>query len=298
VEQTVAMKVGSMLEATIGELWAEDHPEAMVFRPGARLWRHPVHEWMVATPDYFVATPEYGRGTRGCPALAVHEAPEDAHAATVARHRADDTVEVKARRVVGVKAEPLECKSDEGGAWGKPGTDEVPVHHLVQCLQQMAVLGADRGHLMRLAGKRPTAYLVTWTPENLALFGRMVAEGQAFMATVEAGIAPDLDDHKATTDTLARINPAVDKDAEQVLPDALVAEWLDVTAALNEAKAARRRAENLIRHALGRAEYAVDAGGRRLVQRRHYKRRGYEVAPAIIDSINPVKSYERKDVAK
>ena len=44
---------------------------------------------------------------------------------------------------------------------------------------------------------------------------------------------------------------------------------------------------NEIRARMGTHEYAVDPDGYRVAQRRVYKRRGYEVAPAMVDSINP-----------
>lgn len=248
LEANRAMVIGSKLEPVIGELFADEHPDHMVFRPGARLWRHPGDglDWMLATPDFLVVDPVL-------PKFAI----------------------------------PLETKSDEGGAWGEPGTAEVPIHHKIQVVQQMAVMGAPHAYLFRLAGKRTTLYRIDWDDDASSLFGSMVKHGGSFMAMLKAGVAPDIDGHQATTEALTEQYPAVDKDTETAIPDALAVAYRDAITAESRAAAEKRRLANEIRARVGRHEYAVDPDGYRVAQRRVYKRRGYEVAPGMVDSINP-----------
>lgn len=58
-ERTNEMKIGSMLEQTIGTLFADERPDLFVARPAHRLWQHPSVNWMLASPD-FVASDEDG----------------------------------------------------------------------------------------------------------------------------------------------------------------------------------------------------------------------------------------------
>lgn len=51
-QRTDAMKIGSMLEKTIGTLFAEQRPDLFVCRPAHRLWRHHDVEWLLASPDF------------------------------------------------------------------------------------------------------------------------------------------------------------------------------------------------------------------------------------------------------
>lgn len=248
VEANAAMRIGSMLEPVIGELFADDMPDHMVFRPGARLWRHPSPEteFILATPDFLVVDPAMPR------------------------------VPIT-----------LETKSDEGGLWGKPGTAEIPVHHKIQVVQQMAVMGSPYGLLFRLAGKRTSLYRVDWDDEVGHLWRAMLDAGRTFMAMVDAGVAPDIDGHAATTEALTQQYPGVEKDTETAIPDALAAAYRDALTAESLAKAEKRRLANEIRARMAGHEYAVDPDGFRVAQRRVYKRRGYEVPPAMVDSINP-----------
>lgn len=248
VEANQAMAIGSKLEPVIGDLFRDECPDHMVFRPGARLWRHPSAEWafMLATPDFLVIDPDL-------PRFAI----------------------------------PLETKSDEGGAYGKPGTDEIPIHHKIQVVQQMAVLGAPYGILFRLAGKRTSLYRIDWDDASSRLWASMVEHGRKFMAMVDAGVAPDLDAHEATTVALTQMHPAVDKDTESTIPEALARAYRDALTAEGHAKAEKRRLANEIRARIGRHEYAVDPDGYRVAQRRVYKRGEYLVSSGMVDSINP-----------
>lgn len=251
-EQTFSMRVGHLLEPVIAELFAEDRPDLLVCRAIGSLWRHPDIEWLGCTPDY----------------LAVAGQPE----------------------TPGSWIEPVEVKSDEGGrGWGKPGSDEVPEHHRVQVLIQCAVFGAPRGHLVRMAGKRFSTYVVPRDAAQDKEIADWVAEGAAFLTSLEIGTPPDPDGHQATSRALTRLHPAVDEQADALIPDGLAAEYERLCELVNTAKAGKKHTENLIREQLGQARYGLYAStGRRFVDRRMYKRRGYTVAPTEVDALYPV----------
>lgn len=246
------MRIGRKLESVIGELWAEAHPEAALFRPGAALWGHWLHTWLAATPDYF------GVFDRG-----------DA-----------------------ITAEPVECKSDEGGdGWGCAGTDEIPFHHLCQLITQCMVIGADRGHLIRLAGKRVTEYTVL-VENHQRLVEDIAAASASFHTSLTLGIAPDVDGHQATTQTLQTMYGHVEKDAVAYVPDELADVYEEAYATVKAWETRRDEAVNRIRELMGKAnaQYGVRASsGERIVTRSHYKRQGYTVAPAEIDQIRKSK---------
>lgn len=266
---TPNMHIGRRLESVIGDLWREMHPEAALYRPGAALWAHPIEEWLGATPDYLSVWP-----TTDDPEHSDHPGEPCTGAC-------------RERKPTGVRVEPVECKSDEGGkGWGKPGTGEIPEHHLYQVLTQCIVLGVQRGHVMRLQGKRVTEYAV-----DVQLYDTQIAEiireGRAFHTSLTTGMAPDIDEHNATETTLMQLYPAYVDGTYEVISDELAREWHDAKQAVRDAKALESFAGNRIREALGRAQAqdAVTADGTRHATRSHYKRRGYEVGPAEVDQL-------------
>jgi predicted phage-related endonuclease len=253
-EQNLSMHIGRKLEAVIGELWAEAHPEAALYRPGASLWVHPVETWLGATPDYLSVWAD------------------------------DDPPGPVPPRV---HVEPVECKSDEGGpGWGKQGTDEVPEHHLVQVLVQCLVLGVPRGRLFRLYGKRTAEYSIV-VDNHPDLVARIVREGKAFHASLTTGVAPDIDGHAETAHMLADIYTDVEDGAVATIPETLAKEFREAKQAVADAKALEAFATNRIRDLMGRAkaQYAVTPDGTRVAKRIIYKRQGYTVGPCTVDQI-------------
>lgn len=204
------------------------------------------------------------------------------------------------------RLEPVECKTDEGGTgWGQPGTDEVPVKHRVQLLVQCAVLGAERGHLVRLAGKRLTAYTVDaldetvtrpddpeqldgWAPTEWELW---VSVGERFMGSLALDVPPDPDDHPQTEQALQRLYPAPadDDDTGPVaayLDDEVCNEFVLAHNALAAAQARFDLARNVARAQLGAAKQGRRVSDATLVlERRVYKRGAYAVGPGVVDQI-------------
>lgn len=264
--RTIEQHIGHLLEPVIGELWAEGHPEAALFRTGAALWGHHRHEWLGATPDYIAVFPYYGAEVAG------NDLVPDATPA-------------------GVRIEPVECKSDEGGdGWGRAGTDEIPHHHLCQLLVQCMVLGADRGRLMRLASKRVTEYVVD-IDDHTQLVGEILSAGAPFVASLTAGVPPEVDGHEATTATLSALHPDVDKGAEASVPDDLAAVYAEAHGNVAAWKARLEEAKNRIREHMGRerAQYAVKGDGTRVARRSVYTKQAYQVSTHTVDSISPAK---------
>lgn len=109
---------------------------------------------------------------------------------------------------------PVEAKTDARGVFGEPGTDEVPLHYLVQGLWTMhvgrwskivyPVLGPylDRGD-----------YVLEYEP--LAdLAADIEAQCFQFWLSVHDGIPPELDGTAATYDALRTVTPVGDGDWE------------------------------------------------------------------------------------
>lgn len=273
-ERTLAMRVGQLLEEPIGILFAEQYPGITLVRPLDRLYRHPDHAWMLASPD-FLAVEEcgvcMGRGYR----FPVYPG-QGGTSGPMEQFVCDNC------SGAGGWIEPVECKSDEGKDWG----DTPPLKHVMQTWQQGRVFGARRGHLVRLAAKRLSAYIVD--PDDGA-WAEIVALGAAFAARVESGEAPDVDGHDATEDALRRLFPApvepTDPRAEVTVRQMLLAEFRAAHEARATANARFDEVRNRVREAMGDARFAVDLDGRRSVEHRQYKRSGYVVAPTVIDEI-------------
>lgn len=254
---TEEMAMGLRLEPVIGQVWQEQNPGAMLFRPGAALFGHPDLPWLCCTPDF----------------LAVGEGWEPYCGA------------VPCTCGQCLRAEPVECKAYDGGTgWGAPGTDEVPPHIKVQVRVQCAVLGAARGHVVRMQGKR----VRTYTIPAVELTAEERAAGEAFVRSLAAEEPPALDGTKATETALGRLYADVDEESMVEVPLSLAIEYRLAQAAVRASAERAQRATNRLRSAMGNvAKAAVD--GEVVATRRIYKNHGYTVAPYIVDAIFPKK---------
>jgi predicted phage-related endonuclease len=189
--------------------------------------------------------------------------------------------------------EPVEAKSDEGGSeWGQPGTDQIPGKHRVQLLMQCAVLGAERGHLVRLAGKRFTMYTVEALADDDQLLAAWVEAGYRFMGSLELDVPPEPDAHPQTEAALQRLWPAPaepDEDGqpkEVYLDDEVADEFLAAHTAKKVAEIRYQLARNVLRERMRDASVALRASDSTpIAERRLYKRSGYEVGPCMVDEI-------------
>lgn len=118
----IRTKWGLLLEDPIRRDYAERHG-AFVDVPGTL--QHPVDDWALATPDgavYIGRTGPVGQADRG--------------------------LEIKCHTV------------HERWRYGEPGTDEVPLHELIQCAWNMHVSGLGRWDLVAFMDGEPSDYII------------------------------------------------------------------------------------------------------------------------------------------
>lgn len=240
--QTRSQRWGHKLEAVVGEVFAEDHPDLLLCRAGAALWQHPDHPLAVCSPDFLAVV-------------------------------ADDQ---------GVHVEPVEAKSDRGGkGWGPSGSNIVPTHHRVQLLWQCAIFGAPRGHLVR----NDVPYVIEYDDDARAEVAGWLDRAEEFVNSLDLGIPPDVDGHKATERALLELNPVVDEGETAIVPGDLATEYEVSHDRLKHAERAFAKAQNRVRAAMGRAEMAMTPRGRVFAKRSVHKRAGYEVGPTVVDQL-------------
>lgn len=248
------MVMGTRLETVIGEVWQERNPEAMLVRPGAGLYRHPSIAWLMATPDF----------------LALYKVDGDPWP----------------------RVAPVECKAYEGGkGWGTPGTDQVPTHIKVQVLVQIDVLGADRGYVARMQGKRITLYTIEAYPQDegttRALMHRWYDTSAAFVRSLAGFNPPPIDGSDATEAVLAAQYADLHEDERAVVAMTVADDYRAALAIAASAKEQLARVKNVLREAMGRSEFAVDPDGNVIAQRRRYKRGAYTIPAGEVDGIWP-----------
>lgn len=255
--------MGTRLESVIGEVWQERNPDALLVRPGAGLYADPGYQWLMCTPD-FLAVRAYH------PEVGAKVYPPGAEVMPV--------------------VEPVECKAYDGGTgWGEPGTDQVPPHILCQVLVQCEVLGALRGHVARMSGKKVTLYTVERHPEDgrhqKALAGWLRA-GQEFMDSLKGDTPPPIDAAEDTGRMLGFLHD-MDEGQKAVVSRIVAGKFRRAQAALREAEAEMSLARNMMRAAMGTAQFAYDPDGQKVADRRVYKRREFIVGATVIDAIYP-----------
>lgn len=249
------MVMGTRLEAVIGEEWQARNRDAMLVRPGAGLYAHTSLRWLMCTPDFLAIVQ---RGNDPWPSV-----------------------------------EPVECKAYDGGkGWGTPGTDQVPPHIKVQVIMQCEVLGATRGHVARMQNKRITSYTIDAFPDDEGTTRMLVQHwltgAELFLRSLEHATPPPIDASEATADVLAhQYANIVEDERAQVSADLAAAYRLSLSD-VREAQARLEYRKNLLRKAMGNAEFAVDPNGVVIAQRRHYKRSAFTVAAGEVDGIWPV----------
>lgn len=207
-----AMRRGRRYEALIVEDFADEHPELHV-GPSLTL-RNIDRPWQVSTPD----------------ALA-YDTPID-----------HDAVEADPVAVI-------EAKTGQRNEWGEPGTDQIPAHYRAQVLWQLDTVGATTAFLPVRFGDQYAEYQVDYDETDVAL---MRTAAQAFLASIAADQAPDIDAHTATLRRLKRLHRDL-VDDEAVIPLHL---WRQYSAARRLKKKAEERmrlAENRVRNLAGPA---------------------------------------------
>ncbi len=152
----------------------------------------------------------------------------------------------------------LECKTVDSGSvweWGPDGgdNDDIPPYYRVQALHYLDTFGFREGHLAALVGARELrTYEVRWSEDDVTW---MRDEAERFLASVEAGVRPSIDDSDSTYQALRVLHPDIDGTTAEIPLD-LAAEFVEAYRAQKTAKQAVDAARNRVLDAMGSAQYA------------------------------------------
>jgi putative phage-type endonuclease len=244
-EPSAEMEWGTRLEDAIARKYEDAHPDLYVQKSGLCVGHEP---WMLATPDRLIgiacrhpagastASMGYSSGCSDCMNTGMGEPPHGVLELKTA-HSAD--------------------------GWGEPGTDDIPVYYRAQVLWQMLIADVPSGEVaVLIGGSQYREYLVRYDARDLDV---MFEAGRRFMARIEAGDPPPIDDHHATISTLKRLHPDLeDTDAE--VPESVAAGYARACEMERKAKAVKKRYEARLLAAMGAAKRAT-VGGRKVATR-------------------------------
>lgn len=151
-----------------------------------------------------------------------------------------------------------EGKTDRlGDEWGEQGTDEIPPHYAAQCRWYLDCLGLDVCHVAVLVGGSDyREYVIRHDEAEAALMRQAAVE---FVASLDAGPRPSIDEHAATYQTVKELHPGIDGSAVEVAPE-IAQGYAAACADEKTAKDAKRRAAALLADAMGDAREAWCAG--------------------------------------
>lgn len=154
---------------------------------------------------------------------------------------------------------PVEAKTDaRGDGWGTPGTDEIPLYYLTQCMWTMHIGGWDRIYVAALGPFLDLAeYEVRY---DASLAKDIEARCLAFYESLSADEPPPLDGHTATYESLRAVHPDIDPDTEVHIAPAAARELIAAKQAEAEAKTRHTLAKSVVLEAMGSARKAVCAG--------------------------------------
>lgn len=247
-ERSEVMKIGSMLEQTIGTLFAERRPDLFVARPAHRLWMHHSIAWMLCSPDFVACDADGNLYPVECksddgPSWGPQPYGDDR---IPARHLVQIRVQchvLGARsgflvRMAGKKLSVYEVHGPDAvevGAWIMHG-------NLFMASIETGVSPDPDGH------KETTAALQRLYP------------------------APQEDPDKPERATVSVSRELAD-------------EWRAARLLKEKAERDWALAQNRMRDALQRARYAEDPDGNRLAERQVYKRSDYHVAAGTVDRL-------------
>ena len=166
----------------------------------------------------------------------------------------------RSRRIVEVKS----ARSLE--EWGDDGSGEIPADYAAQlCFQQMVtgwhapaelVLWPDYG--------RPRIYTVDYEPD----IAEAIADRcRRWLDSLSAGTPPALDDSVSCYETVRRLHPDIDRDAEAEIDESAALALLEASAADKRVKRQLRGAKTAVLDAVGNAQY-VTCNGVRVADRR------------------------------
>lgn len=252
IDSTREMWLGTALEPIIRQVFMDEFPNVLVFRPGAALWQHPEHEFMLCTPDF----------------LAVF--PDDPSIVVPIECKSDQTSK----------------------GWGKSGTPDVPPHHRIQAVVQALTFGSPLAYVAHLNGKRFTWHPIVPTADECHVWWpKLVKDARQFVVSLETGLPPDIDavdGHKATADMLERLYAGADDALPPAVVDVeLAEEYVTLRGQLRELKDRYARVQNRIRYEMGNATLAITPHGDEVAKRSIGKSDGWTVPPHTQDRLLP-----------
>lgn len=107
----------------------------------------------------------------------------------------------------------VEAKTSADDAeWGQPGTDEIPLTYTAQCMWTMHVLGLQRIYVPVLSSYLEFREYVVEYDHALAV--DIEATCLEFLASLKGNVAPAVDSHPETYQTLRRANPLIQQGLE------------------------------------------------------------------------------------
>jgi predicted phage-related endonuclease len=232
---------GQRLEPVVAAKFCEEHPDLVKHCMQGAGYAHPDRQWQAASPDIDLFGPR--------PQRLVDE----------------------------VRTTFCEVKTAaRADAW----YDGVPVYYRTQVLWTMDVLGVDHAYLAALIGGSDyREFVLELDDDAQADLAVMRAAGEDFMASLAAGTPPDLDDSYATFQTVRRLTPDIDPDAEVEVDRDVADTYIRTNLAVADAEREQRKARTEIARVMGSAQFAVCEGVR--IARRQPARDG---GPAVLVS--------------
>jgi putative phage-type endonuclease len=142
--------------------------------------------------------------------------------------------------------------------WGEQGSDEVPLYYRCQALWQLDVFGWQSCHFAVLVtGSDYYEYAVEYHAGDVEL---MHTEALRFLASVTAGVPPDIDAHQATYAAVRQLHPDIDAELEVELDEELAQTYSRAVAGERAATEAKRQATSRVLAAMGTARRALCNG--------------------------------------
>jgi putative phage-type endonuclease len=219
------MDAGRRLEPVILAWWREQHPDLVGRRAGTYASRQ--RPWQIANPDFI------------------------AHTRT--RESAD-------RRHHGERVGIVEAKyALYDYEWGTEDTDEVPPYYLTQAQWYLDVFDLGVCYLPMFVGSQGQfrEYVINADPADQELLRTAAAE---FMASLEAGEEPTIDEHSATYEAIRTLHPGIDRELAVDIPADAWLTYESTKTAADELVASHRRAKSVVLDLLGDARIGLLAG--------------------------------------
>lgn len=295
VEATEEMRVGTLVEPAVADWWAETQdPHENLYVVPAGLVASAERPWQLATPDRLVCLP-----CAQCDGTDVGET-RHYHGGAL-----DGYTEVHScgycQGGAGKPVAVLECKwTGAWHGWGEPETDDIPVYYRAQVQWQCDVMGVDEWYLAVLGPGGFRAYQGRRDERDLSI---MRTAAEAFWKRVQAGDAPDVDEHSATLGALQRLHAL--GDGELDLADVVDRdEAVRFAEGYRRARALRAKADALvdrfearIRSHLGDKHHRLVLGKKLIASRSVYEQSGdsaeltaLEGDWPTVDRLNPGRS--------